>query len=467
MGFLRKIKLPNITLPLFVSLISLGLFLLVSKNASAENGNNSLILRLSLNKQTGQITIDRSIRVRNSVASHVYPPVKPSESTHRLEVLADGINIYNVPLRFIDKIHAVPPLPRSGETFGSPPFILESPVAIVTIPYRSNMTFRVRDLEKWEVRRGKVDNEVGSGKEKNLTSHLNNLASNLSPLTSTPPPSDGYFDILFVSSHYTDRTKFYSDAGSMGDFLLTVAPASDLKSKIRIQKLFTTENLGCGYDTFITRLITCDEMKVFEVAAVSTYDAIVVVENNNKYGGSGGLIAVSYRDINQWAKEVVVHEMGHSVGDLADEYEYGYNWNGKSDPGLPNCSTSPCKWQGTSDTGCYKGCSYNNLYRPTFNSCLMRTLTPDNGFKFDNVDREVMRNIISSYLIEIPPTPTPTLPVLQPTSTPSLTPSPTPLPTKKPTPTIKWYKPKSGIILPTLRPTISFLKPSPIKLRGR
>lgn len=46
---------------------------------------------------------------------------------------------------------------------------------------------------KWEVRREKLDKEVGSGKEKNLISHFNNLSSHFTPLT-----SNRYFWIIYA-----------------------------------------------------------------------------------------------------------------------------------------------------------------------------------------------------------------------------------------------------------------------------
>ena len=56
-------------------------------------------------------------------------------------------------------------------------------------------------------------------------------------------------------------------------------------------------------------------------------------------------------------------------------YEYSYGTTGSLYYSGANCDTSSSctKWYGLPGTGCYKICSYTNLYRATEDDCLMRT----------------------------------------------------------------------------------------------
>jgi len=68
----------------------------------------------------------------------------------------------------------------------------------------------------------------------------------------------------------------------------------------------------------LQRLICANTAKVF-AAALDEYpylDQIVLLVNDNRYGGSGGSIAIASAS----APEIALHELGHSIAGLADEY---------------------------------------------------------------------------------------------------------------------------------------------------
>lgn len=46
-----------------------------------------------------------------------------------------------------------------------------------------------------------------------------------------------------------------------------------------------------------------------------------MILNSETYGGSGGYIAAVSG--HRSGREIAVHELGHSLGKLADEYDYG------------------------------------------------------------------------------------------------------------------------------------------------
>jgi len=68
----------------------------------------------------------------------------------------------------------------------------------------------------------------------------------------------------------------------------------------------------------LQRLICANTAKVFDVALdeYPNLDQIVLLVNDNRFGGSGGSVAIASAD----APEIAIHEMGHSIAGLADEY---------------------------------------------------------------------------------------------------------------------------------------------------
>jgi hypothetical protein len=79
----------------------------------------------------------------------------------------------------------------------------------------------------------------------------------------------------------------------------------------------------CGYN--LRRLLLVDDVLVqAEVEAfVPQWHLILVLVNSTLYGGSGGKIATtSLAQTQKGWENIAIHEMGHSLFGLADEYEY-------------------------------------------------------------------------------------------------------------------------------------------------
>jgi hypothetical protein len=146
----------------------------------------------------------------------------------------------------------------------------------------------------------------------------------------------------------------------------------------------------------IQRLICANTSKAASVASNSLTpaqtDLIILIVNDDEYGGSGGSIAIA--STNTLAVELVLHESGHTFGLLADEYtgtpppcsntvepsqanatretsRAAIKWNAWIDPSTP-VPTIPTQ---TGLPGLYEGARYctQGLYRPTLNS-KMRSL---------------------------------------------------------------------------------------------
>src|ERR1044072_6919570 len=72
----------------------------------------------------------------------------------------------------------------------------------------------------------------------------------------------------------------------------------------------------------IQRLICVNNGKVFTILGnslnPSQRDIVIVIVNDPEYGGSGGSVAVTSTNVE--VIELILHELGHSFGLLADEY---------------------------------------------------------------------------------------------------------------------------------------------------
>ena len=64
-------------------------------------------------------------------------------------------------------------------------------------------------------------------------------------------------------------------------------------------------------------------------AAVPDWDHILVMVNDETYGGAGGVVSVV--STHSLAADIARHEFGHAFTDLADEYDTPF-------PAFPSCS---------------------------------------------------------------------------------------------------------------------------------
>jgi hypothetical protein len=130
-------------------------------------------------------------------------------------------------------------------------------------------------------------------------------------------------------------------------------------------------------------------------------DQALVLVNSATYGGSGGTVSVSSGG-NALSGDIVVHELGHSIGGLADEYGGDPGIYPGGEPAEPNTSMANeatmraqrLKWfsylgKPTPDggvIGTFEGGSYydRGVYRPSEDS-MMRSL--GNEFNLIGIDQ--------------------------------------------------------------------------------
>ncbi|MCL5130132.1 MULTISPECIES: M64 family metallopeptidase [unclassified Algibacter] len=122
------------------------------------------------------------------------------------------------------------------------------------------------------------------------------------------------------------------------------------------------------------------EVKINSVLADNfpTYDQALILVNSDVYGASGGEFPMSYT--GYWGPKTVIHELGHSMFDLKDEYypgdfftEEAINMTKESDENLVKWKN----WVGTKNVGVYQyTCDTGNCaewYKP-HQKCIMENL---------------------------------------------------------------------------------------------
>ncbi len=148
-------------------------------------------------------------------------------------------------------------------------------------------------------------------------------------------------DLLLLGDGYTaaERPKFEADARRLLDALLATSPYRERRAELNVWGLcppaaqsgvsrpstgvHRASPLGASYDAFGSEryLLTFENRRLREAASHAPYDALVILVNGETYGGGG--IFNLYATVaakSMWAPYVFVHELGHSLAALADEY---------------------------------------------------------------------------------------------------------------------------------------------------
>lgn len=166
-------------------------------------------------------------------------------------------------------------------------------------------------------------------------------------------------NIVIVGDGYTasQQDKFISDAKSATAGMLSQLPWRNYRDGINVYAVKVVSNVSGAamnpnnlidnyfgssfWSLNIERLLyvwRADKVSSVFFANTPFFDIGVVVVNDTKYGGGGGTYAVF--STHSSATEIMIHEVGHSFGDLADEYWAGpqyarerHNMTRTTDPG--------------------------------------------------------------------------------------------------------------------------------------
>ncbi|QQC93124.1 M64 family metallopeptidase [Streptomyces alfalfae] len=247
-------------------------------------------------------------------------------------------------------------------------------------------------------------------------------------------PTGSKLDVVFVGDGYTagEQEDFHADVRAKWSKISAVEPYASYQSLFNVWAVDAVSRqsgvsgdpaadvvkdtaLGSGFFCDgIERLLCVDTHKVEAYATkAADPDLVIVLSNSAKYGGAGynditspsgyDGIATASSD-NAQSDQVAVHETGHSLGKLADEYWYDeYGDHQGAEPREANTSKLTAaqlvaqqkkwyRWIGETSpdggaVGAYEGGGYHprGLYRPTADS-IMRTL----GREFNLPGREAM-----------------------------------------------------------------------------
>lgn len=179
-------------------------------------------------------------------------------------------------------------------------------------------------------------------------------------------------DLLILGDGYTakERTKFVRDAKRLGSLLFAQEPFKSHRTDFNVWGLCpaATESgisrpstgahkrnpVGTTYDAFGSEryILTFDNRAFRDFASQAPYDFVEILVNGRTYGGGGihqlyGTVASD----NAFSPYVFVHEFGHHIAGLADEYytsevalELG---KARQEPWEPNVTADPKqpKWR--------------------------------------------------------------------------------------------------------------------------
>lgn len=246
-------------------------------------------------------------------------------------------------------------------------------------------------------------------------------------------PTADKLDVVFIGDGYTSgrQADFHADARSKWDQMSAVEPYASYKDLFNVWTVDAVSNQSgvsgdpskdVVKDTALDSYFWCDGLErllCLDTGRVESYaakapqaDLVVVLANSSKYGGAGYTVTsqVGYDGIatassdHPDSDQIAVHETGHSLGKLADEYFYPeYGTYTGAEPEESNATKLTAaqltaqkkkwyRWIGQTSpdggtVGAYEGGRYypKGINRPTDNS-IMRTL----GREFSLPGREAM-----------------------------------------------------------------------------
>lgn len=228
--------------------------------------------------------------------------------------------------------------------------------------------------------------------------------------------------IAFVAEGYTadEMPTFLADAREATDAIFAHEPFASAREHFNIiavqsvsaesgpsepsRGIWHRTALSSHFDTFYSDryLTTLALQDLHDVLAGVPYEHIIVLVNTEKYGGGGILNSYNLSMTHhKMFRPVVVHEFGHSLAGLADEYAYDTEevpmYPHDVEPWEPNITTLVdfrSKWDDLG-IGFVEGAGYSprGVWRPT-HDCRMRTNTnPD----FCPVCRRAIQRLIDFY----------------------------------------------------------------------
>ncbi len=216
-------------------------------------------------------------------------------------------------------------------------------------------------------------------------------------------PRDKRINMVVLGDGFTaaQQGNFIADATTLVNYIFNKSPFDQYKNYFNVyavkvisaesgvkhpgtatdvtEPVFPVSNpnnfLGTTFDVGVHRCVYSNNTNlVTNVLAsnVPDFDVAFVLGNSPQYGGCGGTYAFLSNHPN--ATEIVVHELGHSFGKLADEY--WFSGTGESPNKTQNNNPATIKWKnwlGSENVGIFPYSESPTWFRPHEN-CEMRFL---------------------------------------------------------------------------------------------
>ncbi len=236
-------------------------------------------------------------------------------------------------------------------------------------------------------------------------------------------PSELKMDVAFVMQGFdrVDDAEYEATCRRMAEVLFGKEPFRSHRKDFNIY--FVKGDAGVEYNTFGADryAMTFKVWQLHDVLGQTPADHVIIVINNEKYGGGAIYNFYSVSSLHKMAESVLPHELGHGIGGLADEYvdeDLSYASLHRTDyeplePNITNMVNFDSKWKHllakgvpiptppddrvprdeNGVLGAYEGAGYSakGVYRPAMR-CMMRDYAP-----FCPVCRERLEAVFELY----------------------------------------------------------------------
>lgn len=307
----------------------------------------------------------------------------------------------------------------------------------VKIPFPKN-TVKIKFTTFNRKREGKVLSETCFNPRTTATVPLEKKYPVMNLHTGNTP--DKAIDVLFVPDGYaqSDKKLMKKDMKRFASYVMKCSPYKEMKKHVNIRAIegyseesgITQPQNNIFHKTLVNstfnaldldRYLMCPGVwNLNDVADDAPYDVIIIICNTEKYGGGGiyNFYCTVYNH-GQYPDYVIVHEMGHLIGGLADEYyesevsvqdfypagiepvepnlttlvNFGSKWKDMLDKDTP--VPTPAANQESDKLGVYEGGGYvsKGVYRPMMH-CTMHQIRYND---FCPVCKKALEDIIEYY----------------------------------------------------------------------
>jgi len=315
----------------------------------------------------------------------------------------------------------------------------------LVFPYNSSIKYlEIIDPAHQQIDKKEFNSYSGMSHLQTLYSFVDDKMQSIISNSYAEDVNDGTLDILYLSSDFSNESSFKQTVNQFTGVLFNTEPYKSRKNQIQIHTAFTTDDLECDP----TKGFACEPGPVEKAARNSkeNFDIIMVIINDDTgYGGAGYLAEDYYLHsasvTTKAGPYAAMHEMGHMLGGLLDEYlannftpqkiapkgVYKNCYNGT----IPNTQVSDPFWGGVEPKEFAKGCNFVESNTRSSVESIMRY--PDNNTpasrKYNTVSERIMNDGVTYYA----GAPTAVTPPADPGS--GTTGTTTPTPTAVPTPT--------------------------------